>query len=316
MRHVIDETSTLPVAQALLGAIDVDGGATEEQRQVLQALVCGWLGRDDLELTTLASLDPHAVAAAITDEGQRRRLRELLVLLEMCRHPLSEAQVERVDAYAAALAQSGPGLELARTLVRSGAEAATADYFRFLGGEMTHLVEPSLADRYSADLPAPDLELAERLRALHDLPPGTLGHEYVEFYRRNGIDLPGDDPSFPAVFVSHDMCHVIGGYEPSGQGEVALGAMQIMVADNEVHWLQFLGNLAVHEAGYFVKEGLVAKEGALARPGATDMLAEALVRGERCTGDFTAADHLAMADWPLADVRAAFGVPPLSIPQY
>jgi len=32
-------------------------------------------------------------------------------------------------------------------------------------------------------------------------------------------------------------------------------------------------------------------------------------RGAQCTGDFTTADHLALADRPLEDVRASFGVP-------
>jgi len=35
-----------------------------------------------------------------------------------------------------------------------------------------------------------------------------------------------------------------------------------------------------------------------------------MARGSNSTGDFTTADHLAMADRPLADVRAQFGVPP------
>ena len=42
------------------------------------------------------------------------------------------------------------------------------------------------------------------------------------------------------------------------------------------------------------------------------MLAEAMRRGSACTGDFTTADHLSMAELPIADVRARFGVVPLS----
>ena len=38
---------------------------------------------------------------------------------------------------------------------------------------------------------------------------------------------------------------------------------------------------------------------------------QALARGVATTGDFAAADHLAMAEWPLAEVRAHYGVPPL-----
>ena len=52
-------------------------------------------------------------------------------------------------------------------------------------------------------------ELAARLRELHDLPEDTLGYQYVEFYRRNGVEMPGDDANQPAVFVSHEMCCVI-----------------------------------------------------------------------------------------------------------
>lgn len=134
----------------------------------------------------------------------------------------------------------------------------------------------------------------------------------MEFYRRNGLTLPGDDPHIPLTFVSHDMCHVIGGYEPVGIDEIALGGMQLAMTDTDTHWLQFLGNLGVHEAGYLGGPDLVAKEGTLARLGATGRDRDARARvgsGSECTGDFTAADHLAMADRSLEDVRAEFGVP-------
>lgn len=300
-----------PVVRVLLGAIDVDGRATPEQRSVLAAIVSGYWGRGDLDLAALRPLDPGEAAAAITDAAQRRRVGELLVLLELCRHPLSEAQTERVDEYAAALGTSGAGVALARTLVRAGAQQAVADYQRYVKDAEPDLAERSLRERYPGDLPVPDHELAARLRALHDLPEETLGYEYVEFYRRNQLDLPGDDVYMPAVFVAHDMCHVIAGYEPTGQGEIALGAMQMAVADNDDHWIQFLGNLGVHEAGFLRTETLVPKAASLTREGATAMLAEAFRRGSECRDDFTATDHLALVELPLAEVRRRFGVPPL-----
>jgi hypothetical protein len=309
--RLIDDAMVEPVCRVLLGVVDVDNGATEEQRSVLAAIVSGYWGRGDLDLRALTPLDPAGAAAAITDETHRRRVRELMVLFELCRHPASDAQVQRVDEYAAALGESGPGLALARTLVREGAEHAVADYQRYTQGRTEDLAEQSLRDRYPSSLEAPDPELAARLRALHDLPAGTLGYEYVEFYRRNGLKLPGDDVSMPAVFVSHDMCHVIGGYEPTGQGEIALGAMQLAVVDSESHWIQFLGNLGVHEAGFLQNATLVPKTGSLMREGAPELLAEAFLRGSRCTGDFTGADHLALAELPLSEVRDRFGVPPL-----
>ena len=310
MPRVIEDAMVEPVCRVLLGAIDVDGGATAEQRSVLAAIVSGYWGRTDIDLATLQPLGPDDTGAVIGDAAHRRRVRELLVLLELCRHPLSDEQTQRVDEYAAALSESGPGLALARTLVREGADQAAADYRRYVEELKPDLAEPSLRDQYAATLPEPDHEFAARLRALHDLPAGTLGSEYVEFYPRNKLELPGDDVSMPAVFVSHDMCHVIAGYEPTGQGEIALGAMQLAVADNEAHWIAFLGNLGVHEAGFVQTGSLVPKTASLTRPGAPELLGEAFLRGSQCTGDFTGADHLALVELPLSEVRGRFGVPP------
>jgi hypothetical protein len=312
MPRVVDDAMVEPVARALLGSIDTGDGGTDEQRSVLAAIVGGYWERADIDLDTATALEPDEAAAAITQAAHRRRVRELMVLLEMCRHPLDEAQVARTDAYAAAMGESGPGLALARTLVREGAEQAMADYYRYIGEVQNEFEEPSLHADYSGVLAQPAPELAARLRALHDLPAGTLGCEYVEFYRRNGLTLPGDDVNMPAFFVAHDMCHVIAGYEPTGPQEIALSAMQLAVSDTDAHWIGLLGSLAVHEAGYFSKDGFVGKTATLDREGAADVLSEGLRRGAQCTGNFTVADHLALADVPISEVRARFGVPPRS----
>jgi hypothetical protein len=312
MARVVHDQAVEPVVRVLLGAMDVDGGPTAEQRAVLDALASGLWSDHHLDVSALAPLEPGEAAAALPRPEDRHRTLELLILFELCRHPLAPAQVAPTEAYAAALDVSRPGLALIRDLVRDGAEHAQADYLRYLDAERSDLAEPALRGTRDDAAQAVDPELAARLRALHDLRPGSLGHAYVEFYRRNNLVLPGDDPSSPAVFVSHDMCHVIGGYEPTGPGEIALGAMQLAVADNDMHWIQFLGNLGVHEAGY-LGVSAVPKEATLNRPGAAATLAEGFRRGEACTGDFTAADHLSMVELPLADVRAQFGVPPLAV---
>ncbi len=312
MPRIVHEEMVEPVARVLLGSIDIGDSGTPEQRAVLAAIIGGYWERPDLDLDALAPFEPDEAALAVTDTAHRRRLREMMVLLESCRHPLTEAQVARVEAYAAAIDESGPGMTIARSLVTDGAQHAMADFQRFVTEIQGDLAERSLAADYLEYFPEPKPELAEQLRALHDLPEGTLGHEYVEFYRRHDLTLPGDDPNLPAVFVSHDMCHVIAGYGPTGPEEIALGAMQLGVSDSDAHWVQFLGNLAVHEAGFFNNESFVGKTATLSRDGAADLLAEGLLRGSQCTGDFTNADHLALAATPLAEVRERYGVPPRS----
>jgi hypothetical protein len=310
MPRALDADHAEPALRAMLGAADVDGGPTAEQLAVIAALAKGYY-EIDLDLSAVEALTPAETAEAFETTAQRRRVRELLVFVELCRHPVSATQAARVEEYCAAMGESGPGLLIVRDLVDQGKAQAAADYMRFLdGGLAKALLEPQLAAQYPGSLDAPDPALAGRLAALADAGPGTLGRAYVEFYERYGFDLPGNGTNMPAVFVSHDMTHVISGYEPIAVEEIALGAMQLGINDTDAHWFQFLGNLGVHEAGYLDGGGtLVPKEGCLTRPGAPEAIAHALWRGAQCTGDFSTVDHLARAHEPLDDVRASFGIP-------
>ena len=122
-----------PFARALLGAIDVDGGPTDEQLAVLQALVTHLWERDDLDLGDPRAARARRAAAAITDPDARRRLCELMVTLELCRHPrVGGAGRPRRGVRARA------GVERARAgdhaaIGSTGSSAATADFDRFYG---------------------------------------------------------------------------------------------------------------------------------------------------------------------------------------
>jgi hypothetical protein len=303
------------VACALLGGIAVDEGPTAEQLAVLGAIVAQLWERPDLDLDTMKPLGPEQAARLITDPATRRRVSELLATLELCRHPQTPGQVTRVEEYARALEIGGPHLEIIRSWIDVGAERATEDYERFYAQDLPQLSEPALRDRFLR-LSKPDLELAQQLQLLHDLPPDTLGYAYIEFYRRNHLVVPGADTHTPAHYVSHDMNHVITGYEPTGPGEIALGAFTLTMNDNDANWLQFITNLVIHEAGLLKHGEIRPKSATLQRPGATELLGEALARGAACTSDFSQGDHLAMASWPLEEVRARFNVAPLATPMF
>jgi hypothetical protein len=301
------------VAGGLLAAIDAGDGGTDEQRAVLTAFVRHLWQRPDLDLAGLTPQTPSEVAALLPDATARLRFCEMAMVLELCRHPQSAAQVDQVEAYATALGVDGIALESTRTAVERGAAIAAEDLERTYRGILPEISELQLRDRYLT-LDTPDPALGARLRALHDLPAGTLGHAYVEFYRRNGFPLPGDDVHFPAHYVNHDMNHVITGYEPTAPGEVARSGFLFAADANRHNWLELLLTLSIHESGVLTHGEIRAKVATLARPGVAELLGEALERGALCTVDLPSVDHLAIAAEPLAAIRERFHVVPLRHP--
>jgi hypothetical protein len=312
MTRLVQPEQVEAVVGGLLGAVDVDGGPTDEQTRILRAITTHVWSRPDLDLGAVRPLGPAEVAGAIGGTDAVRRFHYLLVLLELCRHPLTEAQDARVREYASALALDGMGLEFCRDLVARGIEAARADHDRFEVNLRVPQQEVQLRSRTLRD-DLTDPELVTQLLAFERLPEDTLGHALTRFYADFRLTVPGATANvLNYAFVAHDMNHVIAGYDPVASGELALGAFQMGMNDSETSWLLCLTNLAIHEAGVIQLGDIAPKTGTLARDGVADTFARAMARGIACTGDFGVADHLAMADRPLEQVRADYGVPPLA----
>ena len=297
----------------LLGAIDIDTGPTDEQLAVLRAFVTHLWKRPDLDLATLSPLSAAEVARRLPEDEARLRFCEMVMTLELCRHPQSAAQVDRAEELAAALGVTGIEIETTRNALERGTAAVAADLERAYGQILSEVSERSLRGRY-LKLDAPDPALAAQLRALADLPSGSLGHAYLAFYARNGFALPGDDVHLPAHYVNHDMNHVITGYEPTAPGEVARSGFLVAASSNRHNWLEFLLTMSIHESGVLTHGEIHAKFATLSRPGVSDLLAEGFDRGRQCTVDLSQVDHLAMAGESLAAVRARFNVVPLAHP--
>jgi len=304
MDRTLDRSRMEATLAALIGSCDVDGGPTDEQWALIGALATGWF-HTSIDPRSLDSLSPERAAGRVDDEARRHRIFHMMVFAEQCRHPLTEAQVERTDAYARAFGITDESQRVARDLVARGRAVAEADFRRFFDAHRADLEEPVFARPADSGEEVPP-EVFERIRSLGDCPAGSLGRAFAEFYETNGFELPHPDDPYPGVFAAHDMTHVIAAYGPSGLEEVALGAMQIGMADTEAHWIQFLGNLGVHEAR-FIHD--IDGPPVLAAPGAMEVVAHAFERGTRTDQDFSLVDHLAMADLPLDEVRSRFGVP-------
>ncbi|MFM8305466.1 MAG: hypothetical protein ACKOA9_14430 [Actinomycetota bacterium] len=307
MPGALSATDADLVTRACLGAISGPDGPTAEQLTILRALATHLWQLPDPDLSPSAALSADEAAAQITDERLRHRTRELMVLLELCRHPLEDAHAQRVEDYCHALGGDGPGIAIVRDYVSQGADAAFEDYMRRFATKAPEMMEPEMIALAQAEESVAAARFAEIDAALRSAPPGTLGAEFISFYDRNGFTIgPQSIPLF-----GHDMAHVIGGYDATPIGEICIGAMKLMVTDSDVHWLEFLANVMIHETGVSFP-GYVPNEPPLLDPANCELMAQAMERGRATRLDFSNGDHLAMIDWPYADVVEHFGVPPLA----
>ena len=114
------------VGRWLVGAAQVHAGATPEQMSLIQNLLHGYYGVE-IDAATLEPMGPDGIPATV-DPAERRRLVDLLVVLEFCRHPGDAAQADRVEQYASALDVDEPLLIVARDALTSGQADVMADW--------------------------------------------------------------------------------------------------------------------------------------------------------------------------------------------
>jgi len=313
------------IAQGLAGLVDVESGPSDEQRDVLQAFSSHLLCLKTNQIAELKPLCADQIATSISDQGDRRIFMQMAIMLELCRHPPSEEQLKELETYAAALKFDGPQLQAVRDLAHKSSAQATKDFLHVYDDSMPQLTEPQF--RKDGGRPSNKDSLWQQLRDFATLPKSSLGREFFEFYQRNELDLPSHTTPNPGYYVAHDMNHVIAGYEPTGPGEIALGAFKLMMNNNEANWMGSMVNFLIHEVGLFKHakklqfvpyggggepyHGIDGARGALTMDGATELIAESFVRGASCTADFAEMDHMANAHRPLADIRREFHVIPL-----
>jgi hypothetical protein len=162
----------------LLEVASVDGGPTDEQLRIIQALLRGYFGIDSA--LDLSPLPADSIGAVITDPGSRYRMVQTMIVLEFARHPASETLAGAIESYAAALGVDEPMLRVARRAAQHDHDLLMADWKRFARSTPT---PPTLRDR-------PATEAAHRLAALRDCAPGSLGLAFADFYARLGPGVP------------------------------------------------------------------------------------------------------------------------------
>jgi len=326
---MLDSQTCSAFASGLKDLIDCGDSGTSEQRNVLRAIGHGILHIPLEDFQNLQPISQCQLASLVPDHASRRRYIQLAVMLDLCRHPKSSQQQEKLEQSAQQLEQQGDALTVCRTMMDHSALETTTDYIRRYETYFLALQEKHGPDHFNHEGSRQyDEQFFTRLDACSSMKSGTLGREFVEFYHRNGMTLPTRTSINPGYYVCHDMNHVIAGYEPTGIGEMCLGAFKLAMNDCDANWMASLTNFMIHEVGVLKPghsaqyepvgadgdpfDGLEGKRGVMTLEGAPEMLADAFARGSNCNHDFSTIDHLEQATLPLNELRERFNVrPPL-----
>ena len=317
-----DRDSALTCLRGVVGALCPGGRPLDPVQHDVLAAVVGELWGLDAGPAGGAPQGPEGQGAARPAPGQHQPHVQLMVTLELLLHPLPPEVGDGVAAYADALGVQGGGVRAARLLARdqlalmyaciqrnSWYPAETRRGIRH--GQLYELVRSKLAYYAVAE----DAAIADRWRALGDLPEGTWGRGVHQFYLDHGFPFPGERHGIYEVGAKHDWVHVLTDYGTSPEGEIDVFAFIAAAMDDPKGFVLLVVTLGIFQNGsvrhMFGRPIPAACTDAMSAPGAPQRFAEALHRGTQCTVDVLGGvDHFALAAEPLETVRERFHVLP------
>jgi hypothetical protein len=314
-----DAAEVLILSQGVASAVAPTEGLTPTQQLLMHALFQAMTGHPGT--VDRLGADPAWFARCLEARTVefRTRIVQIMVLLGLILRPLPPEVAERIGSFARELCVDEDMLEVAQGFAEGSLDLAARDFER--NGYVANLgltdtaalhTSTTLASAWASDLDDP--ALAQRWRAMEDLPYEALGHRVTQFYRARGFSYPGRPGSAPPLLAQHDWVHVVADYGTTVESELEVFAF-IARANDDLRAFSLLAMVvSLFETGYLRRgAGLFeASPGHLSQGGMASRVADAMRRGAFCLGsiDFMALDWFELAELPVSSVRDQFCVPP------
>lgn len=270
----------------------------------------------DTEIESIVELPPSQLASAIHTPERRHEFVQFLILMPYLPMRVDADQVAVVDAIATELGMKPTTLTDLHRVRDDRLKRLALDYGRRslseYAGADTALQQIEAVVRTVRQFVG-DASVAERYRALEGLPTGSLGHTLFHFYRARGFPLPGEKKSFSEYVITHDCCHILGGFNSDMNGEMNVAGFEAGLFDNGFGFELLLEViLDFHLGKTFTTAGLLP-------PGTGHFDPEDVLvgyeRGVACNVNLIQGwDFWQVADRPVAELRAEYGVPEIPGP--
>lgn len=310
------------ISRGIASAASISCQLTELQRLVLEALTKAMTGVS-VDMTSLDPISAEDFAAGLANRNEVFRTR-MVQIMELGHMVLPEPSVEvadKVSDFARALAVGHDCIDLARQVAEGSRQLVAADFDR--NAYLTNLDLSSFTPLRTGEdntrawtNTIVGEELANKWRALGDLPDGTLGRAVHQFYLARGFRFPGEEGSAPPLLAQHDWVHVIADYGSKVESELEVFGFIARASDDPQAFALLAMVVNLFQSGRLANAAGIfeAAPGHLLTVGMPERLADALRRGALCEGnvDFLAVDFWSIAHETLGAVRERFGVVPKS----
>lgn len=305
------------IARGVVSAIAARDGLTHLQAMLIQAVTTSMTGFP-VDLRAAAEpIEAEAFARMLArrEEIFRTRIVQLMLLGELVLVPLPPEVADRVERFAAEPGVDEGMLRFAHDCATEHLGLAMIDFERNgytadWGPDREGQLHTSHALAQAWDTDTDDPALAARWAGLAGCPPGSLGEGVVHLYRSRGFSYPGLTGSAPPYLAQHDWVHVVADYGTTVESEIEVFGLIARAAPDPRGFSLLAMVVGLFETGYLpTGAGLFqADRGHLSIEGMAERLADAMYRGARCGKDLMATDWFALAERPLAEVRAELGI--------
>lgn len=304
--------------RAMKTTLTAGGPLTDTRRETLAA-VQKYLLHTDYDMDVLPSIEPEELAKIVEDPALRTQLVSAMSTLVFAREHLEPSEVQATERFAAALNVAPSVLENLRTFQQERYVLLRLDLARkgLAGSAMAQLYEDQgfmgvLKNVASFAGLWENKAVSEKYHALETWPEGTLGKELWKFYKKNDFRFPGEKHGAPESLLTHDLSHILGGYDVDFRSEGLVLGFQagyrkkepfsvmvflLMMAEHGIRVTPF----AKEQAGYFEHN-----------PGTAADIVRAFARGAAMNIDLTDHwDHWTVMDQPIDELRRRYGITPL-----
>jgi hypothetical protein len=307
---VLNEKETPYALRALRDVVASNGSITPAERRFIE--VIAELHGTKVDVGSLASIAPGEVAEVITEPHQRKRVVQLAAIAAMVEGEVTSAGAAAVKGLATALGVEEASLKVLDDIAANHRLLTRFDMMRRIMGKygtQAYKEEGFAGIRKMLAMfgVGEDPEVAWKYKQLGLLPEGTLGREFWEHCTKNRFGVPGEKGGIPERMVFHDFGHVLAGYDTRPESEIQQGAFQGgFVREDGFAFLMFV--IIQFHLGVKVTPITDGYEGLFDVP----KVLRAAQRGAACKVDLS--DHwdpFAVADAPLEQLRADYGIPSL-----